>query len=796
MGSFSYLTNFWTNVLKDKSMLEGVKPLLSIQDPEERAVKVIIHTLFVLFMDIKYERDEAVKRSINKKIEAVDHREPAEEIGEKNDSEIKQLEGNFVNFMKYRDQTHVDGDDKVHDNSEESAIKNCYQISDPALRLSGSSKEAVKLCKHENEQSTNISKLSPKKLSLKKTNVIEHKIPLNILAPETLPLDELMLHGNIDRKIAHAGEIISVPETIPIDTVMLGNEYGNTDFYETAPEYEIPVEDDEDISCIELRSPKNDENIITSGDSESEGSPILGKQHNNTQESSVRLKPKILDFELTQKEPMQTLNLNNTDQKSTEPREVASLNISTSDLFAENMLPKISSTPKSVLLDISHSNSASVGDLNVTSPSLLRPFDVPLKRNNSKENSPDSKTKLSQKQRYGTNVEVKGKLLTKSRSAMDVVSPRRTLRERSNKSGSRHCKGKLYEVHIEPVDFAKEKKYKQARISEMPLVPKTNATKLTDEESCMTYVDEVKAAVEASIKTKAMEDKMRENLNPRILKASPHQNVVIKDEKFNSESKEKCKTHEKRSVQISVEKTSQDATDKETCPSLPEEGKAKKRKLEKNHSCSPTKLSCSPRKHFSSNANITTPTKKKRRDDSFSDKEKTLKLDDVIAEINESPVRSQQNELSKSVTQPMRLKKHKTLPIKSNAFKKDVKNSCKSANFDAVLHQKNEFPKRALKEGPSTAFEDSFDIVPARDKEPSYAYCHDVVRKKATRRQLEGWSCHECKKWYEGLTFDPEEKKRLMNKCSKHRSKHNPVSNTPKNFWNPEWIDTPDASKN
>ncbi|KAG7175892.1 DNA endonuclease RBBP8-like [Homarus americanus] len=82
-----------------------------------------------------------------------------------------------------------------------------------------------------------------------------------------------------------------------------------------------------------------------------------------------------------------------------------------------------------------------------------------------------------------------------------------------------------------------------------------------------------------------------------------------------------------------------------------------------------------------------------------------------------------------------------------------------------------------------------FDIIPVKNAEPEFAHQGEVVRKKADRKQLEGWQCHECEQWYEAEDLNPEEKKMMMNKCSRHKSKYNPLRNTPKNFWNPDWID-------
>nr|XP_034832444.1 protein gamma response 1-like [Maniola hyperantus] len=68
-------------------------------------------------------------------------------------------------------------------------------------------------------------------------------------------------------------------------------------------------------------------------------------------------------------------------------------------------------------------------------------------------------------------------------------------------------------------------------------------------------------------------------------------------------------------------------------------------------------------------------------------------------------------------------------------------------------------------------------------------YKEPTVRKKAEKRALPGWSCDQCKIFYDELyKDDPEMLAQLMDECSKHRGRTNPVRpNTPGGFWDPRW---------
>ncbi|KAF7989142.1 hypothetical protein HCN44_007452 [Aphidius gifuensis] len=78
----------------------------------------------------------------------------------------------------------------------------------------------------------------------------------------------------------------------------------------------------------------------------------------------------------------------------------------------------------------------------------------------------------------------------------------------------------------------------------------------------------------------------------------------------------------------------------------------------------------------------------------------------------------------------------------------------------------------------------SYDFVPERKKaSPKFACKGPVVRKKAERQKLNGWSCKDCEKWYENMDLDEKELQKRKNSCSRHRSKFNERYDTPPGFW-------------
>ncbi|KAG8199569.1 hypothetical protein JTE90_009408 [Oedothorax gibbosus] len=82
----------------------------------------------------------------------------------------------------------------------------------------------------------------------------------------------------------------------------------------------------------------------------------------------------------------------------------------------------------------------------------------------------------------------------------------------------------------------------------------------------------------------------------------------------------------------------------------------------------------------------------------------------------------------------------------------------------------------------------SFDRLPKKE-EPNYKYKEETVRKKGDRKQLNGFDCKECEKYYADLGLSDKEKKERLKQCSRHRSKYAPPP-TPEHFWELEFPDT------
>lgn len=60
----------------------------------------------------------------------------------------------------------------------------------------------------------------------------------------------------------------------------------------------------------------------------------------------------------------------------------------------------------------------------------------------------------------------------------------------------------------------------------------------------------------------------------------------------------------------------------------------------------------------------------------------------------------------------------------------------------------------------------------------------EVVRDKNERRQLQGYACQECERFYE-MAGLPEHARALMKQCSRHRARHSPDPPTQESFWVP-----------
>ena len=103
------------------------------------------------------------------------------------------------------------------------------------------------------------------------------------------------------------------------------------------------------------------------------------------------------------------------------------------------------------------------------------------------------------------------------------------------------------------------------------------------------------------------------------------------------------------------------------------------------------------------------------------------------------------------------------------------KNSfCSSTpNFQASNNNNNSKKKLSLKT-------ESSNISKVKSK--GYKY-KEVVRGKAERGKLNGYTCEECEKFYGGEKITDEQRKKILDECSKHRHKSTPPPSTPDEFW-------------
>ena len=83
-----------------------------------------------------------------------------------------------------------------------------------------------------------------------------------------------------------------------------------------------------------------------------------------------------------------------------------------------------------------------------------------------------------------------------------------------------------------------------------------------------------------------------------------------------------------------------------------------------------------------------------------------------------------------------------------------------------------------LKKKAAPTVNDSFDTYSPKVKHEitGYKYKTKTVRGRAARKHLTGYTCHDCAPFYEA--FNPEEKVRLVQKCSRHRALHVPNETT------------------
>ena len=82
--------------------------------------------------------------------------------------------------------------------------------------------------------------------------------------------------------------------------------------------------------------------------------------------------------------------------------------------------------------------------------------------------------------------------------------------------------------------------------------------------------------------------------------------------------------------------------------------------------------------------------------------------------------------------------------------------------------------------------DNSLDDIPTskpNTNAPNFKFVGSPVRKRAERRALPAFECHECRDYYAGANLDEEQLQELLQKCSKHRRQNPPPRDSPKVCW-------------
>ncbi|XP_047479824.1 nucleolar protein dao-5-like [Penaeus chinensis] len=765
MGSQNVM-KFWSSILSESVFVDQLESIMDIGDSEVRAFKLLCKTLFLLVMEIKNERDEI------------------KSTGTSNNGICRlcqdKLSGKDDKVEREEESVDHKNPDKKSVKVRKVAGKGCRSLSRPSpLKMifgsrKGNEDEKREDCGSEEEED---SPTSPE-----------------VVVPETMSLDEHPLHVNVEKRKMLMNHIVMVPETLPLNFTQRHEDdtYNNEDFFDTCKE---------NISSENQRNDQLEEDIDIGSETPVKGtpntpgseggqSPVLGKQN---KAAVQKAKGQNDQTDISKK-----LDFENPPKAGLEPTESDSSIKNNMKIEVENV-----SMPRYSPLVFTNTPSLMQDDSDLTSPSLLPGV---TNKNSQSERLQDKGSPLmailSKNTHSPTSSRAKRSLL-KSASSFNLSPPKEKLRKMQRHHTTDRKPKSMYEMVFEPPGPTSKKLYKQTKISAEVFQQKNKApgAKGDGEEEDESLL----AAMKESLRSKAVEDMMRRKEKALQALGDPLEGEAEEREetsaagvpsveqtatsKKGSRSPGKGKT-KKISSPIKLPKLSPTkhvmlSPSKAFKSPLKSVGVRSLKRKSQDPSSSPSKARSSPRKHSSlttrkPSVSVPQPGERKspRKRQQLSPPEKK----------NRSPVKKRKVEEGKAGDSGSKgeqvlgldqlLEKVNTTP--SSGESQSAKSPARSSGPRKISLRKN---KREF-------FDNSFDVVPQKNEEPGYAYLGDVVRKKDARKQLEGWGCRECEKWYENQDLDPEEKKRLMNKCSRHRSKHNPVTNTPKHFWDPGWVDT------
>ncbi|XP_071516499.1 uncharacterized protein [Panulirus ornatus] len=758
------LMKFWSSIINDDNVQDNLKSVMSIEDGEERALQLISRTLFLLVMEIKHERDEVAKNL--KRIK--ENGSICSSCGEKVLDDAVDLwtsEGAYLNYAKPQDQRKTYGVRSLKSPAnEEITSKQINQVcgeegisrSHDDLRVKATKSERSHnkadktyrcLSRSPKKVSPNISKEDEGEVKTKTENKVKKIVP-DILVPETVSLDEHELYVNLLQRKTLATQTVSVPDTLAVDDTKITDKskYECSYFFDSSLINEGGT-CEEKVNALdshfkrEMRSPSKDKAKMS--EPKNHGSPVLGKQN--------RMAPVGATKQGIKGDLHKLLELKDISKESVE--------IKTPESRGTKAVEFVTSTPRYSPLLFTHNLATSLNtSVDNVSPSLLPAVKSKSTKSANEENwipSPVKSIDFVHNREQSSSKTKKGSQRSMSHCNMSPPTTKsRGLRK--YQSVDRKNKGSLFKMSVDPADPKAKKRYKQTKITATTFLEKTNMARNKDEAAA------IDAALEESIKTKAIDDMMREKR--KALRASKAFSRVALDGATTTDNK--CdqnagglviNTSRSPSSEITKPLVSQGVcVASKTAVCSPNKEKMKKMEDSpiKIPKLSPGNCKMSPSKRKLQKQSPCSPVKKKKlkREGEMKteDEKEVLNLEQLLDQVSQS--------------------------------QKDAEQIVSKKNTSA---QGKMVQKKKKKE----VFVDSFDIIPVVKTEPNYAHCGEVVRKKAARKQLEGWQCHECEQWYKGQNLTSEEIKMMMNKCSRHRSKHNPVTNTPKDFWNPDWTD-------
>nr|XP_053649351.1 neurofilament heavy polypeptide-like [Cherax quadricarinatus] len=703
MGSESFM-NFWSSIVNDDCIQDQLKSVMTIEDREERALQLLSRTLFLLVMEIKHERD-AVTKTLNQ----------MKERSSRCTSQGENAVGDASGSVKPYELQHQKEMNQL--DSQESPVK----INIPIMQSEGdgygiqkivdaSGKKESKLMNNQrrNNDYRCLSR-SPRRVSPKNSREIEEKengmtngkaseeIASKILAPETLSLDENELYINVSKRRALATQTVSVPETLAVEntSALNTNVNENTDFYG---------------NNVSSGSEILEETVTPPWNSPIDGGKEMRSPHKDqisteslNQRSPVLGKQNRLSTSATMKETIDVPVISplalNLDANKQSPKPLDSKGIKRTKI--------ITSTPKYSSLS-TQNFSSSLNDS--TSPSLLPAVKNKAVRNNNEETHPSNPTSLEnlQEQKQSSKSRKAFQRCLSSSRISPPIGNSRSLRR--YKTTDEQSKISLSKIIIEP-PTSNKKKYKQTKISSNIFQKKTDVAKATGgvQSKVFNPFDEaaaISAALEESLKTKAFDDMMRKKRDALLAESYAVKSAVG------------VSGHSNRKDNQELSPTSSSVSHEEACK---KEVKVRKECPVKTFELCPMKLRSSPQKRKlespeCENESLTKAKRVLQQDRTKKQVEnEILELDQLLDKINKSP-------------------------LQENKVKKKLQRKCE------------------LQKPRSKVIDDSFDVVPIKNKVPEFAHRGDVVRKKADRKQLAGWQCHECEKWYEAHP-DPQEKK-------------------------------------